>query len=441
MADVERVMAIYFINRFFYPDHAATSQILSDLAFALAARGHEIHIITSRLRYDDASQRLRAAETIKGVHVHRIWSTGFGRGRLAGRFIDYATFYASLVFSLLKHVRRADVVVAKTDPPMLSVIAGPLCRLRRAVAVNWLQDIFPEVVLASPERAAWWKRAGFNILAALRTRSCRLAATNVVLGARMAERVKSWAPTIETTVIANWAVGEEVRPVPASANGLRKDWGLERAFVIGYSGNLGRAHEMATFVQAFDALHQRFGQTSKVTLPDGRTLQALFIGGGALYEALRAHVEVQGPTWVRFEPYMPREALAESLSVPDVHLVSLRPELEGLIVPSKIYGIAAAGRAAVFVGDPDGEVARLLKAGDAGLTVAPGDGEGLAEALLALARDSERTAQMGVNARAMFDDAFDVGHAIAAWEQLLARLGAPAPDAALHRLPASRDSL
>src|SRR5574342_267951 len=103
----------------------------------------------------------------------------------------------------------------------------------------------------------------------------------------------------------------------------------------------------------------------------------LFIGSGALLGTLQAEVERRRLTSVRFKPYQPKQRLAESLSAADVHLVSLRPTLEGLIVPSKFYGIAAAGRPTIFVGDEDGEIAQLIARHECGRTVATGDGKAL----------------------------------------------------------------
>ena len=89
-----------FVNRFFHPDHSATSQMLSDLAFALAGRGYQIAIITSRQRYEDARAGLPACETIAGVDVRRVWSARFGRRGLVGRVVDYLTFYLSAALCL-----------------------------------------------------------------------------------------------------------------------------------------------------------------------------------------------------------------------------------------------------------------------------------------------------------------------------------------------------
>src|SRR5213078_1493813 len=93
---------VVFINRFFHPDHSATSQMLSDLSFHLAERGWRVEVVTSRQRYDDAEATLASREVARSVNVRRVWSTRFGRGFLPGRAIDYAMFYISAFFALLR---------------------------------------------------------------------------------------------------------------------------------------------------------------------------------------------------------------------------------------------------------------------------------------------------------------------------------------------------
>ena len=99
--------------------------------------------------------------------------------------------------------------------------------------------------------------------------------------------------------------------------------------------------------------------------------------------------------------------------------MTLKPQLEGLVVPSKIYGIAAAGRASLFVGDVQGDVARLITQAECGVAVATGDDEGLARAIRSLSVDTARVRRMGANARKLFDARFDKPLAMAAWEQTL----------------------
>lgn len=408
---------LIFLNRFFWPDHSATSQMLSDVAFALGSVARpvdrDVVVVTSRLNYEAPDARLPAREVLAGIRIVRVWTSRFGRDSLAGRIVDYATFYPAAALALARLAQRGDVVVIKTDPPLLSLLAHPVARLKGARVVNWLQDIYPEVadalgVMPTPLRPLGWA------LRALRNLSLRRAAANVVLGRRMSEKVASFGVQAGRIVeIPNWADGDLIRPVPHADNSLRRDWDLGDAFVLAYSGNLGRAHEVATMLDAMACLEQTLGPDRVVWL---------FVGGGAQLGKLRQETAARGLCSVRFQPYQPRERLAESLSVADAHLVSLRPSLEGLIVPSKLYGVLAAGRPAIFIGDEHGEVGRVLLHGECGATVAVGDGASLAALIADWERDRSKPTDMGRRARALFDATYDKRFAIARWERLVDRI-------------------
>lgn len=433
-------MAVIFVNRFFFPDHSATSQMLSDVAFGLVRSGHAVSVITSQQRYDDPDARLPKSEVIDGVSVHRLSTTRFGRHNLAGRAIDYVTFYALAAATVWKVARPGDVVVAKTDPPLLSVVLGPVARWRRARLVNWLQDVFPEVAAALGLGRSKLRRAGLRLLQALRDRSLKKAVINVAIGQRMAEYLRALGvPDAQIRVIPNWADGAAIHPISHDRNALRRAWHLENAFVVGYSGNLGRAHEIETVVQAIAEIEQCATRRALVTsnashddacddladppLSTSQTtpmIRWLFVGGGAQMTALKNALSARGLSSALFRPYQPREVLAHSLSVPDVHLISLLPELEGLIVPSKYYGIAAAGRPAIFIGDAKGEIAQILKQSATGITIAPGDGTALAQAVLGFASHRQLAAEQGERARLHFGRHYDMHHALDAWRTLLA---------------------
>src|SRR5687768_14946266 len=94
----------------------------SDLAFHLASRGWKVEAITSRQRYDDANARLPKHEFVNGVSITRIATTRFGRSFLPGRVFDYLTFYVGAFAAIRK--RRGAVIIAMTDPPLLSVVAA-----------------------------------------------------------------------------------------------------------------------------------------------------------------------------------------------------------------------------------------------------------------------------------------------------------------------------
>ena len=178
---------LIFLNRYFYPDHSATSQLLSDLAFHLAASGRQVHVITSTQAYDNANSRLPENQIVNGVHIHRIATTRFGRSRLVGRGIDYASFYAGARRLLHELVQRDDILIALTDPPLLSIIAARAARRRGAQLINWLQDIYPEVA-AALDIPLLGGRLG-SVVCSFRDASLRQAAANVVLGQRMREKL------------------------------------------------------------------------------------------------------------------------------------------------------------------------------------------------------------------------------------------------------------
>ena len=146
----------------------------------------------------------------------------------------------------------------------------------------------------------------------------------------------------------------------------------------------------------------------------------LMIGGGKLFDELtRAVAARRLESLFRFVPYQDQTALKYSLTLPDLHWISLRPELEGLIVPSKFYGIAAAGKPMIVIGAADGELGRLVRRHACGVVITPGDGAALAATLSRLSRDAAALADMGARAREMLETHFARATAFARWQELL----------------------
>ena len=385
---------IIFVNRFFYPDYSATSQILSDLAFDLAKLGKPIEVISSRLMYDDSAMQLLSFEIIDGVRVNRVRTSHYGKKKIIGRLIDYTTFYFTAAWMLWKITTADTIVVVKTDPPLFSIVAAVIVRLRGAKQINWLQDIFPEVASALGLRMMRWPI--YPVLKFLRNISLKSANMNIVIGRLMMEKlVSDGIPKEKVRIIPNWADGKMVQPIPKEMNILRVQWGLQGKFVVGYSGNLGRAHEFSTILGAIENLQYR------------EDVVFLFTGGGVQRLLLEREVNNKKLGNVIFKSYQAREILSESLSVSDLHLVSLNPALESLIVPSKFYGIAAVARPTVFIGDLDGEIATVIEKFDCGFSVNSGDSNALAEKILRIASDPELAVSQGLRARSAFELYFD----------------------------------
>lgn len=404
-------MKTIFINRYFSPDHSATSQLLSDLAFDLASRGQDIHVITSGQLYTNPQASLLSEEVISGVKVHRVRTSRFGRARFWGRMLDYLTFYLGATWRLFRSIRPGDVVVAKTDPPMMSVCAAWAAKMKQGVLVNWVQDLFPEVAISLDVAGM---RFFAPMLKRLRNRSLQQGRTNVVLGRLMAQHLRDEGVSFDRiTVIENWADGDVIQPVPKEDNPLLREWGLEGKFVLGYSGNMGHVHEFKTMIDAAERLK------------DEVQIAFVFIGDGIVRPWLEAEVVERGLTNVQFRPYQPTDRLRWSLSVPDVHFISLRPTLEGLIVPSKFYGIAAAGRPVIHIGDPDGEIARILEREQCGWSFCIGEVVPLADCILSLSQHRLEGAEAGLRARQAFDRQYARVHALQTWRTLLESVSVP----------------
>lgn len=399
-------MKVLFFNRFFHPDTSATSQIVSDLAFHLARHNHEVHAITSRTLPDQPRD-----EVVHGVRIHRVADAATGPHSLFERAMAYLAYYRGARTMVRSLVGAGDICVVKTDPPMLSAAVGPMARARGARIVVWLQDVFPEI--AREYGIPGMGRTLGSIIFAQRNKSLAQADAVVAISERMAEYVASalHSPS-RVEVIHNWADGEAVQPVDPSRNPLRDEWGLNDAFVVGYSGNLGRVHEFDTIIGA------------AALLRDDPRVRFIIIGRGPRHAAVKRRVSEERLANVSFRDHQPRERLGESLSVPDVHLTVLLPRFEGLVHPSKLYGIMAAGRPAIFIGDPRGQTAAILRDCDAGVSVAPGDVRGLAQAILAMRDDDAARRRMGVAAREAFERLYAMPIALAKWDELLQRLAA-----------------
>jgi colanic acid biosynthesis glycosyl transferase WcaI len=397
---------IVFVNRYYDPDQSATSQMLTDLAKGLAAKGFSVHVVCSRQLYDDPGTRLVRDEMLFGVRVHRVASTRFGRNRLPGRALDYASFYVTCAVMLMKILRRGDALVAKTDPPLLSILAAPIARAKHAALINWQQDVFPEIAshLGANPLPRWLD----NLLKRARDASLRAATMNVLIGGRMREYLAARGiPESKLCVIENWADGDAIQPKPPSTSALRARLGLVDHFVVCYSGNLGRAHEFETLLGAAEALN---GEPRFIFL---------IIGNGAKMDALKQAVAERTLGNFRFLPYQPRDTLEDSLAAGDVHLVSLLPVLEGLIVPSKLYGILAAGRPLIFIGDSGGDIGRVIERTQCGRLVRVGDSTALENTLRNLEGERDSLERIGARARKLLSEEYSLQRALERWAVLI----------------------
>ncbi len=400
-------MKVLLLNQFFHPDLSATSQLATDLAEDLASAGLEVTALASRGSYL-GGERLPARGRHRGVDIVRVRATSLGKRTLLHRAVDYASFYVASSLALAR-LPRQDVVVALTTPPLIAATGLVARALRGSRLVYWVQDLYPDVAVAFG--ALRPRSPAARVMAAISRAVLRRADRVVALGEEMRARcLAAGTPPERAVVIPNWSDAEAVRPVPSGENPLRARLAEGARVLVMYSGNMGRGHDLSTLLAAARLLWRR------------NDIRFVFAGEGAR----RADAEEAARTLpnVRFAPYQPRERLGEALSAADLHLISLSPELEGLIEPSKLYGVMAAGRPALFVGPAGSEVARTILREGCGMTVDNGDAGGLALAIERLADDEAARAHMGALARRALEEKYTRSVATARFLRVLAELTA-----------------
>ncbi|MDX1973559.1 MAG: glycosyltransferase family 4 protein [Candidatus Sumerlaeia bacterium] len=387
-------MRFLFINQYYSPDYAATAQQLSDVCEQLVQDNHEVHVLTSRAIYDGRDLVLPTYEVLNGVHVHRLSIGNTGRKRLRDRFMGYASFYAK-AFAKIHTLPRPDVVVTLTTPPLISMLGAYLRVLKGSRFVYWVMDVYPDIAIKAGVLPQWFPA---NFLAktwsAFGWLSYTLANKIVVLGEDMKSAIASKGISEEKlSVIQSWACRHEVFPIDASKNHFRNTELDANSYNVMYSGNMGTCHRFQEVIAAAKELSPEEG------------IRFSFVGGGKQQPLIKSALE--SLSHVRFLPYQDRSELSQSLSAPDLHLITLDPRYDGLLVPSKLYAVMAAGKPILFVGSRKNEIARIITEAECGVIVEPGDAAGFASAVRRLAANPSTGLAMGANGLRYFLANFD----------------------------------
>lgn len=385
-------MHITFFNRSYYPDMGATGQLLTELAEGLVRdHGCKVSVVAGRPLLPSRGAQAGARwwkpvhrDHHNGVEIARAGGTTFRPRRFVSRAANYLTYFLSACVAGLT-VRCPDVVVSLTDPPIIGLGALLTARRARAKFVFLCQDIFPEVaVLLEDFHSPTVNRLLERISRLLIRKADRVVVLGETMGARLI--TGKGADPGRVRVIHNWADCAAILPGPK-----RNPWsvatGLADRFVVMHSGNMGFSQNLETLLEAADRLQRR------------TDIVMAMVGDGAKRGALEDRARCRGLANVRFLPYQSKERLTESFAAADVFIISLKEGLAGYIVPSKLYGILAAGRPYVAAVEEACEVAAITRKYECGLLAKPGDSDDLAEKILTLYRDRDLLSRLGANAR------------------------------------------
>jgi colanic acid biosynthesis glycosyl transferase WcaI len=381
---------ICFFNRSYWPDQAATGQLLTELAEDLVSRyGTEVTVVAGRSlnasRAESGSRTsLVTREAYHGVDIRRANGTKLHPGRFAARASNYVSYFAAATAASFG-VDRPDVVVSLTDPPIVGLAALWTARRTGARFVFLCEDIFPEVATLLED---FQNSAVNGALDRINRYLLRSADGIIALGERMRRRLveEKGADPARVHVIHNWADCDAIVPGPKD-NAFSREHGLADRFVLMHSGNVGLSQNLDVLVEAADRLRSK------------ERLTVVIVGDGSKRQALEAMTVARGMTNVRFLPYQPKALLHDSFASADAFLVALKAGIEGFIVPSKVYGILAAGRPYIAATDPSSEPALIARESGCGLVAAPGDPAALADAIATMYDDPAMTRDMGGRAR------------------------------------------
>jgi glycosyltransferase involved in cell wall biosynthesis len=370
-------MHVLVINQFFWPDTAATAQLLTDVTRAMDPAVHAVTVSCGTSDYGAVD-----AACPPRVKIIRLGGTSFSRGKV-GRVVSYASFFAHAAVRGVQGPKPA-LVLTLTTPPLISLLGTLLKSLRGSRHFIWEMDLYPDI--AVDLNVLKPRSVVTRLIGTVADFSRKRADGIIALGDDMKARlVARGIPAHKILVAENWADGCEILPAPFK----------EGPLVVHYSGTFGLAHDEQTITEAMRQLR------------DDSRFRFVFAGGGARRERLEEFCRAKGIRTAEFRPYARRSELSRTYAEGHVGLVTQIPETLGAVVPSKTYGIMAAGRPVLYIGPRDATPARVLERHECGWRIEPGDAAGFVRLLERLEQDRNLVREAGARARHAFEEYYD----------------------------------
>jgi len=384
-------MHILLLNEYYPPDTSATAKMAAQVAVALAQR-HQVTVVAGRPSYDPEARypyALLRRDTRNKVTVECVGSTAFPRHRMPRRVANYLSYLALAVPRAL--ALRPDVILAMTDPPVAGIAGAFIARLAGRPFVYNIRDLYPDMavggdIVSAGKWAARWE--------SLHRWALKQAARVIVLGDDMRERILAKGVAAERVVVVRDGTTPTTAPAttPPSASAQMPDRGDPIVqeirhgfpFVVLHAGNLG-------FYGAWDTL------LAAAKILSNENTGFVFIGDGANRAALESAARNEAN--VKFAPFRPVAQIAHVMMAGDLHIVTVKRGLEGVVVPSKLYSILAAGRPIIVIAPAECDAARIVVESGCGVAADPDDPAAVAAAIRELRAQPARLVEMGRRAR------------------------------------------
>jgi glycosyltransferase involved in cell wall biosynthesis len=336
---------VLLLNQTFHPDVASTAQYLSDLAVELVGSGHNVTVVCGRRAYDTPGERYPRREVWRGVKIRRISGLSFGKKSRWRRAVGFGSYVVSCVLHLAR-LRRFDLVVALTSPPLISWLGALFVHVKGGRLLFWVMDLNPDEAVA----AGWLRPSSrtTSYLEAMLRYSLDHATCIVVLDRFMAKRIADKRiDSGKIVVLPPWSQDNDIAYNHSGRQRFRTAHGLQDRFVVMYSGNHSPCHPLQTLLEAARRLKCR------------DDVAFCFVGGGSQFQAVRSFASEHGLDNIVTVPYQPLSALSASLSAADLHVVVMGDPYVGIVHPCKVYNIRALGIPYLYIGPPASHVQEL----------------------------------------------------------------------------------
>lgn len=373
-------MHILLLNEYFPPDTSATAKCAAQVADALAGR-HKVTVLAGRPSYDPTERHPRyllRREVRGNLAVERVGSTAYPRFRMRRRVSNYLTYLSLAVPRAL--AIPFDAILAMTDPPIAGIAGAVVSRLSGRPFVYNIRDMYPDMAVGGAIVRAGSLTARWE---AMHRWALRQAARVVVLGEDMRDRIAAKGVHPERIVISRDGI-PILEVLPPRENPVAREIRGNFRLVLVHAGNLGFYGAWQTLVQAVRSL-------------ESEGVGLVFIGEGAM----KPQVEkmAAGCRAIRFLPFRPANEVPLVLSSGDLHVVTIKRGLEGVVVPSKLYPTLAAGRPVLGIAPDESDVVRIIRRSGCGLVADPDDPNSVVKAVRGVLYDSQQIENMGHRAR------------------------------------------
>ncbi len=396
---------LWVVSELYYPEETSTGHYLTQMAEGLAAN-RPVRVICGQPTYSARGVRAAKNESRGGVQIHRCWGTTWNKNVLALRVVNLLTLSLSIFINLLVRLRREQLVLVVTNPPLLPFLVSWVCWLRGAKCFLLIHDVYPQSATAAGflKPNSWITRLLENRVRRLYESVERI----IVLGRDMQSLVcqKLRSSHDKVVVIPNWPDLDLVQADPQSGKSLIQSWGLQGKFIVQYSGNMGRTHNLEAVVECASRLRHETG------------IHFLLAGCGAKKLWVQNALKQQQLENVSFIDPLPRSRLSELLNACDVSIITFVSGMAGVSVPSRMYNILAAGKPIIAMADEDSELAQVVREERVGWTVHPGDVEGFARAICRARDNPAQLAEMALRARRAVEQKYPLAEIVNRYEQL-----------------------